>query len=150
MLFASVAAVVLATSVVEFAGSKHYLQTQHVVITVTQHLAASKCCTNTNWAHLLPPQEMQLRKYPRSRPPTPTTLCGPGQECEAWFLTIRQYISAIHYPWALSSVQRPNKSMEVKQLPLLVTLSSSQQRKSVPLSPLYRQGSKDPHSAYTR
>lgn len=65
MLFASVAAVILTTSVVEFAGSKHYLQTQHVVITVTQHLTASKRCTNTNSAHLLPPQEMQLRKYPQ-------------------------------------------------------------------------------------
>lgn len=59
MLFASVAAVVLATSVVQCARSKHYLQARHVAITVTQHLAASKRCTNTNPAHLLPPQERQ-------------------------------------------------------------------------------------------
>lgn len=59
MLFPSVAAVTLATSVVECARSKHYLQARHVARTVTQHLTASKCCTNTNPAHLLPPQERQ-------------------------------------------------------------------------------------------
>lgn len=42
MLFALVAAVVLATSVVERASSEHYLQARHTAITITQHLAASK------------------------------------------------------------------------------------------------------------
>lgn len=59
MLFAAVAAVVLATSVVEGARCKHYLQAQHTAITITQHLTASRSCTNTIPARLLPPPERQ-------------------------------------------------------------------------------------------
>lgn len=59
MLLASAAAVALATAVVQCARCEQYLQARHAAGTVTQHLAASKCCTNTDPAHLPPPQQRQ-------------------------------------------------------------------------------------------
>lgn len=77
MFFASVAAVVLATSVVEGARCKHYLQARHAAITVTQHLAASKSCTNTSPARLLPPPERQQGHYSQKQASSPDRAVWP-------------------------------------------------------------------------
>jgi len=82
MLFASVAAVVLATAVVQRAGSKHYLQARRAAITITQHLAASKRCTNTNPAHLRPPQEAVRKGAPEGGLQPQPRCAASGKTCE--------------------------------------------------------------------